>query len=213
MTKLLILYYSRHGSTRALAECIAEGVESVQHCEAILRTVPPVTSVVQAPQAAVPSTGSPYVALIDLESCAGLAVGSPTRFGNMADAMKHFIDQTAGLWLKGALIGKPACVFTSSTSAHGGQESTLLSMMIPLLHHGALIMGIPYNESALTTTRSGGSPYGATHHALGDVTGLSDDEKILAKAQGRRLALTARALELSTAAPHTSAASSFSSAP
>lgn len=191
MIKLLILYYSRHGSTRALAECIAEGVESVAQCEAVLRTVPAVTTVVQAPQASVPSSGSPYATLADLEQCEGLAMGSPTRFGNMADAMKHFIDQTALQWLKGTLIGKPACVFTSSTSAHGGQESTLLSMMLPLLHHGALILGIPYSEQRLSTTLSGGSPYGATHHARGDSNTLTDDEKQLAFALGKRLAQTA----------------------
>jgi NAD(P)H dehydrogenase (quinone) len=191
MIKVLVLYYSRRGSTRLLAEKIAEGVESVAGCEAVLRTVPPVTSVVQALEPAVPDAGSPYCTLNDLEHCHAFALGSPTRFGNMADAMKHFIDQTAGLWLKGALIGKPACVFTSSTSAHGGQESTLLSMMLPLLHHGALIMGIPYSETALTTTASGGSPYGVTHHAFNDQMQLSADEIELAKAQGRRLAQTA----------------------
>jgi NAD(P)H dehydrogenase (quinone) len=197
MIKVLILYYSRRGSTRLLAEKIAEGVESVAGCEAILRTVPPVTSVVQALEPAVPSNGSPFCTLNDLEHCQALALGSPTRFGNMADAMKHFIDQTAGLWLKGALIGKPACVFTSSTSAHGGQESTLLSMMLPLLHHGALVMGIPYSETALTTTSSGGSPYGVTHHAFNDQTQLSEHEIELAKAQGRRLAQTALKLNAS----------------
>jgi NAD(P)H dehydrogenase (quinone) len=191
MIKVLVLYYSRRGSTRLLAEKIAEGVESVAGCEALLRTVPPVTSVVQALEPQVPPNGSPYCSLNDLEYCHALALGSPTRFGNMADAMKHFIDQTAGLWLTGALVGKPACVFTSSTSAHGGQESTLLSMMVPLLHHGALVMGIPYSESALTTTSTGGSPYGVTHHALNDQTQLSTHEVELAKAQGRRLAQTA----------------------
>jgi NAD(P)H dehydrogenase (quinone) len=194
MVKVLILYYSRRGSTRLLAEKIAEGVESIAGCEAVLRTVPPVTSVVQALEPPVPTNGSPYCTLNDLEHCHALALGSPTRFGNMADAMKHFIDQTAGLWLTGALIGKPACVFTSTTSAHGGQESTLLSMMLPLLHHGALVMGIPYSETALTITSSGGSPYGVTHHALNDQTQLSEHEIELAKAQGRRLAQTAMKL-------------------
>jgi NAD(P)H dehydrogenase (quinone) len=196
MLKILIVYYSRKGSTRLLAEKIAEGVESVAGCEALLRTVPAVTSVVQPPLSAVPSTGSPYCTLDELDQCDGLALGSPTRFGNMADAMKHFLDQSAGLWLKGSLIGKPACVFTSSTSAHGGQESTLLSMMVPLLHHGALIMGLPYSNTALTTTTSGGSPYGVTHHAFHDEITLSPDEVKLALAQGQRLAQLCKQLKV-----------------
>lgn len=195
MIKVLVLYYSRRGSTRLLAECIAEGVESINGAEAILRTVPAVSSVVQPPAAAVPSAGSPYCSMTDLEACDALALGSPTRFGNMADAMKHFIDQTAGLWLSGALSGKPAAVFTSSTSAHGGQESTLLSMMLPLLHHGALIVGIPYSHPELSHTASGGSPYGATHHALHDKVELSTVERELARALGARLASTALQLK------------------
>jgi NAD(P)H dehydrogenase (quinone) len=195
MIKILVLYYSKNGSTRLLAEQIAAGVESVAQCEAILRTVPPVTSVVQPPQAAVPAVGAPYCQLSDLEDCAGLAVGSATRFGNMSDAMKHFWDQTAPLWLRGALINKPAGVFTSSTSGHGGQESTLLSMMLPLLHHGAMIVGVPYSEPQLTTTGSGGSPYGATHHARSDQVTLSADEISIAQAQGRRLATIAKAMQ------------------
>jgi NAD(P)H dehydrogenase (quinone) len=191
MIKVLVLYYSKNGSTRLLAEQIALGVESVAGCEAVLRTVPAVTSVVQALEPAVPLSGSAYCQLSDLEQCHALALGSPTRFGNMADAMKHFLDQTAPLWLRGVLIDKPACVFTSSTSAHGGQESTLLSMMLPLLHHGAMILGIPYSEGSLSSTQSGGSPYGATHHALNNTSALTTDEKNLAIAQGQRLARTA----------------------
>ncbi len=194
MIKVLILYYSKNGSTRLLAEQIALGVESVAACEAVLRTVPAVTSVVQPLQASVPQSGSPYCQMIDLEHCDALALGSATRFGNMSDAMKHFWDQTAPLWLRGALVDKPACVFTSSTSAHGGQESTLLSMMLPLLHHGAIIVGVPYTESALSHTQSGGSPYGATHHALNNVAQLSADEITVARAQGKRLATLAKAL-------------------
>jgi NAD(P)H dehydrogenase (quinone) len=192
MIKILILYYSKNGSTRFLAEQLALGVESVAGCEAVLRTVPAVTSVVQAPQAPVPESGSPYCQMIDLEQCDALALGSATRFGNMSDAMKHFWDQTAPLWLRGVLVDKPACVFTSSTSAHGGQESTLLSMMLPLLHHGAIIVGVPYTESALSNTQSGGSPYGATHHALNNIAQLSADETTIARAQGKRLATLAK---------------------
>ncbi len=188
------MYYSRKGSTRLLAEKIAEGAESVPNTEAILRTVPPVTSVVQPPAAAVPAEGSPYCSMADLEQCHGLALGSPTRFGNMADAMKHFLDQSAGLWFRGALEGKPACVFTSSTSAHGGHESTLLSMMIPLLHHGCVIMGLPYSQTALTSTQSGGTPYGVSHHAYNDRIELSAEEISLALAQGKRLALLTQRL-------------------
>ncbi len=188
MKKVLVLYYSKNGSTRLLAEQIAVGVESVAGCEAVMRTVPPVTSIVQPAATAVPTTGAPYCQASDLEQCAGLAVGSPTRFGNMADAMKHFWDQTAPLWLQGALINKPAGVFTSSTSAHGGQESTLLSMMLPLLHHGAMLVGVPYSEAALSQTQSGGSPYGATHHAWDNQTALTAHEITIAQAQGKRLA-------------------------
>ncbi len=199
MVSILVLYYSRNGSTRALAEQIAHGVESVPDCQAVMRTVPTVTSIVQPASAPVPAQGSPYAQPNDLQQCDGIALGSPTRFGNMADAMKHFWDQTAGAWVAGALVSKPACVFTSTTSAHGGQEATLLSMMIPLLHHGAIIVGIPYSQGALSSTSSGGSPYGATHHAHHDRVDLTADEIDLAKAQGKRLASIAKQLKSSAA--------------
>jgi NAD(P)H dehydrogenase (quinone) len=189
---VLVLYYSRHGSTRKLAELIAQGIESVPGCEARLRTVPAVSAVTQAIEPAVPPSGAPYVELSDLEECAGLAMGSPTRFGNMAAPMKYFLDGTSAQWLSGALAGKPACVFTSTGSLHGGQESTLLSMMIPLLHHGMLMVGLPYSESALMTTASGGAPYGATHWAgANGKQEMTEDTRTLAIALGKRLATTA----------------------
>jgi len=193
--KILILYYSRHGATRKLAELIAQGVAHVPNCEAVLRTVPAVSTVTEATEPTVPDSGAPYVELTDLEECAALALGSPTRFGNMAAPMKYFIDGSSAQWLSGALAGKPACVFTSTGSLHGGQESTLLSMMLPLLHHGMLIVGLPYTESSLMTTGSGGSPYGATHWSgiKGDQA-LSDDTRTLAIALGKRLAHTAARL-------------------
>ena len=192
---ILVLYYSRHGATRKLAELIAQGIESISGCEAVLRTVPAVSAVSEATEPAVPSSGAPYVELTDLENCAGLALGSPTRFGNMAAPLKYFIDGSSGQWLSGALAGKPACVFTSTGSLHGGQESTLLSMMLPLLHHGMLLLGLPYSEPALMTTASGGSPYGATHWSgiAGD-NNISDDTRALAIALGKRLATTAKQL-------------------
>ena len=190
--EILVLYYSRHGSVRELARHIARGVEQVPGASARLRTVPEVSPVSEATAPAVPAEGAPYVEPRDLEECAGLALGSPTRFGNMAAPLKHFIDSTSGLWLKGALAGKPAAVFTSTSSLHGGQESTLLSMMLPLLHHGMVIVGIPYGESALSTTREGGTPYGASHvSGTAGTTNASEDEKQLAIALGRRLAQTA----------------------
>lgn len=193
--KILILYFSRHGATRKLAELIAQGVAHVPNCEAVLRTVPAVSTVTEATEPAVPESGAPYVELTDLEECAALALGSPTRFGNMAAPMKYFIDGSSAQWLSGALAGKPACVFTSTGSLHGGQESTLLSMMLPLLHHGMLIVGLPYTEAALMTTDSGGSPYGATHWSgiKGDQA-LSDDTRALTIALGKRLAQTAARL-------------------
>lgn len=193
---LLILYYSRNGATRKLAEAIAQGVESVPGCDARLRTVPAVSAVSEATESDIPAEGAPYVEAIDLEQCAGLALGSPTRFGNMASAMKYFWDGTAPQWLSGALAGKPACVFTSTGSLHGGQESTLLSMMLPLMHHGMLLLGLPYTEAALMTTASGGSPYGASHWAgvSGD-RGVTDESRTLAVALGRRLAQTAVKLQ------------------
>jgi NAD(P)H dehydrogenase (quinone) len=193
---LLVLYYSRHGSTRTLAEYIAQGIESVPGCDARLRTVPTVSTVTEATAPDIPDAGAPYVELTDLQDCAGLALGSPTRFGNMAAAMKYFWDGTAAQWLSGALCGKPACVFTSTGSLHGGQESTLLSMMLPLLHHGMLIQGLPYTRPELMTTASGGSPYGATHWSGVDGSKiLSDDSRQLAIALGQRLASTAAKLQ------------------
>ena len=195
MTEILVLFYSRHGATRDLARLIARGVESVDGCHARLRTVPPVSTVCEATAPSVPDSGAPYVELQDLRDCHGLAVGSPTRFGNMASAMKYFWDGTSPEWLAGSLAGKPACVFTSTGSLHGGQESTLLSMMLPLLHHGVLLMGLPYTEPALSATRSGGTPYGVSHWAGNDGRqAISDEEKQLAIAQGRRLARLARQL-------------------
>ena len=195
MTEILVLFYSRHGATRDLARLIARGVESVDGCHARLRTVPPVSTVCEATAPGMPDSGAPYVELQDLRDCHGLAVGSPTRFGNMASAMKYFWDGTSPEWLAGSLAGKPACVFTSTGSLHGGQESTLLSMLLPLLHHGVLLMGLPYTEPALSATRSGGTPYGVSHWAGNDGRqAISDEEKQLAIAQGRRLARLARQL-------------------
>lgn len=192
---ILVLYYSRHGSTRKLAELIAQGVESVPGCEARLRTVPAVSTVAEAVEPDIPNEGAPYVDLQDLHECEGLALGSPTRFGNMAAAVKYFLDGTTSEWLSGVLAGKPACVFTSTGSLHGGQESTLLSMMIPLLHHGMLLLGLPYTYPQLMTTASGGTPYGASHWSgAGGNQPLSDDSRTLAVALGRRLAETAMRL-------------------
>ncbi|MFZ1181395.1 MAG: NAD(P)H:quinone oxidoreductase [Herbaspirillum sp.] len=193
---ILVLYYSRHGATRKLAELVAHGIESIRGCDARLRTVPAISTVAEATEPDVPAAGAPYVELQDLEQCAGLALGSPTRFGNMAAAMKYFWDGTAPQWLSGALAGKPACVFTSTGSMHGGQESTLLSMMLPLLHHGMLIMGLPYTQPELMSTSTGGTPYGASHWA--SVSGnqaISDDTRALAIALGRRLAQNAIKLQ------------------
>ena len=189
MQEILVLYYSQHGAVKQLAQLIARGVESVPGCQARLRTVPKVSTVCEATAPAIPDTGAPYVEPADLVECAGLALGSPTRFGNMAAAMKYFLDGSTGLWLNGALAGKPACVFTSSSSLHGGQESTLLSMMLPLLHHGMLLVGLPYSEPALSATQTGGTPYGVSHVAgPNNDRPISDDERKLAIAQGKRLA-------------------------
>lgn len=189
---ILVLFYSRHGATRKLAELIAQGIESVPGCDARLRTVPAVSTVTEATEPEVPADGAPYVELEDLTECAGIAVGSPTRFGNMASAMKYFWDGTASQWLSGALAGKPACVFTSTGSLHGGQESTLLSMMIPLFHHGLMVLGLPYTHPELMTTASGGTPYGASHWSgLDGKKVITADEKRLAVALGKRLAETA----------------------
>lgn len=192
MADLLVLYYSRHGATQALAQAIARGIESVAGCQARVRTVPPVSTTIEATAPAVPSSGAPYVERQDLQECIGLAMGSPTRFGNMAAPLKYFLDGTSADWLAGTLAGKPACVFTSTASMHGGNESTLLSMMLPLLHHGMHIVGIPYTEAALTYTQHGGTPYGASHIAGPDSRrALDDTEKSLALALGKRLATAA----------------------
>ena len=189
---ILVLYYSSNGATKDLARLIAEGIESVPGVNARLRTVPPISAVCEATEASVPKEGAPYVENADLQECIGLALGSPTRFGNMAAPMKYFWDGSASEWLNGALTGKPACVFTSTGSMHGGQESTLLTMMIPLLHHGMMIIGLPYSESDLMSTKTGGSPYGVTHLAHGQGSApISPEEQRLAKAQGKRLAETA----------------------
>ena len=188
---VLVLYYSRTGSVRNLALQVARGVEDAG-MEAMLRTVPPVSATSEATDPAVPDSGAPYCSMADLAGCSALALGSPTRFGNMAAPLKYFIDQTSELWMQGALIGKPAGVFTSTTSLHGGQESTLLSMLLPLLHQGMLITGLPYSEKALYTTTGGGTPYGPTHMAgLDNQNRLSNDEATLARALGRQLATLA----------------------
>ena len=192
MADILILYYSRSGAVREMAQLVARGVESVPGVQARLRTVPNVSANCEATEPEIPEAGAPYVTLKDLETCAGLALGSPTRFGNMAAPLKYFLDGTSGLWLKGALIGKPAALFTSSASMHGGNEATLLSMTIPLLHHGMLIVGLPYSEPELSATTGGGTPYGASHVAgPADDHPISTDERKLCIALGKRLAQTA----------------------
>ncbi len=207
MTEILVLYYSRSGSTAELARHVCRGVETVRGAAAKLRTVPGVTADSDGPGRAepasasappVPPSGAPYATLDDLRHAAGLVMGSPTRFGNMAAPLKHFLDGTSSLWVSGALAGKPAGVFTSTQTMHGGQEATLLSMMIPLLHHGMYLVGIPYTEGALSTTRGGGTPYGASHVAApGDAPVLSEDEKVLAHTLGQRIAHLAVRLESS----------------
>jgi NAD(P)H dehydrogenase (quinone) len=189
MSDILVLYYSRHGAVREMARAVARGVEGVPGARARLRTVPPVSTVCEAVEDNVPADGPPYAELRDLEECAGLALGSPTRFGNMAAPLKYFLDSTSELWLRGALVGKPAAVFTSTATLHGGQESTLLSMMLPLLHHGMLLLGLPYTLPELTTTNAGGTPYGASRVAgpSGDRP-LTEAERSLCLALGERLA-------------------------
>lgn len=195
MQEILVLYYSHHGATRHLAQAIARGIEQVEGMTARLRTVPRVSTVCESTAPAVPDSGAPYVELQDLSECIGLALGSPVRFGNMAAPLKYFIDSTAADWLRGSLSGKPAAVFTSGSSMHGGQESTLLSMMLPLMHHGMIMVGLPFTEAELSTTREGGGPYGASH-----VSGTegqptpTETERKLATALGRRLAGTAKKL-------------------
>ncbi len=195
MSDILVLYYSHAGSVRELARHIARGVDSVTGMSARVRTVPKVSTVIEAVAAAVPDDGPPYVTSADLSECVGMAMGSPTRFGNMAAPMKYFLDGLGGEWMRGTLAGKPGCVFTSSASMHGGQESTLLTMMVPLLHHGMLIVGLPFIEPELSATRDGGTPYGASHvaGAAGELA-VSDTEKKLAFAQGKRLAQIAQKL-------------------
>ena len=184
MAEILVLYYSVGGSVKRMAELVASGVERVPGAAARVRTVPKIGS-----EKAIPEEGAPYAELRDLEECAGLALGSPTRFGNMAAPLKHFLDGTSLLWQRGALAGKPACVFTSTASLHGGQETTLVSMMLPLLHHGMLVMGLPYTLAELNATRTGGTPYGASHFAgVADDQPITDAERTLCIAQGKRLA-------------------------
>lgn len=195
MKNVLILYYSRHGATVGMAQHVARGVESVAGCEAVLRTVPEISEVCEAVADSVPAQGAPYVSLDDLKACDALALGSPGRFGNMAAPLKYFLEKTSSLWLSGSLVGKPAGVFTSTSSLHGGQESTLLSMMLPLLHHGMLITGLPYAEADLISTQSGGTPYGPTHVSGSDsARPLTEEEKRLCFALGKRLAQLAHKL-------------------
>jgi NAD(P)H dehydrogenase (quinone) len=192
---VLVLYYSRSGSVKQLAQYIARGVEHVEGVESRIRTVPPVSTTCEAVDNSIPDEGAPYATLDDLRDCAGLALGSPTRFGNMAAPLKYFLDGTSGLWLAGSLVDKPACVFSSTSSIHGGQETTLISMMLPLMHHGMLILGLPYTEPALNTTQGGGTPYGATHVAgVNNDNPMTLDELTLAKQLGERLARVATCL-------------------
>lgn len=201
MIEILVLYYSRFGATAKMADLIARGIEEVEQARARVRTVPPVSPVTEATAPAVPETGPPYAELDDLRNCDGLALGSPTRFGNMAAPLRYFLDGTSSLWLSGSLAGKPAAVFTSTSTQHGGQEATLLSMMLPLLHHGMLLTGLPHTEPALSTTASGGTPYGASHVAGTEGTRpLTEEERHLCRALGRRVALTALRLKTGTEA-------------
>lgn len=196
MREILVLYYSRSGKTAQLARLVARGIEEIEGTAARLRSVPPVAPVTEVAAAPEPESGAPYATRADLAECAGLVLGSPTRFGNMAAPLKHFLDSTATEWVSGTLAGKPAGVFTSTGTQHGGQETTLVSMMLPLLHHGMLIVGIPYTEAALNRTRGGGSPYGASHVAgPSDEHAIGDDERTLARALGRRVADVAAKLE------------------
>ena len=196
MPEILVLYYSRGGSVARLARQIARGVAGVDGMQARLRTVPPVAPVTEVAAPPEPEDGAPYVRKQDLAECAGLLLGSPTRFGNMAAPVKHFLDTLGAEWASGTLVGKPAAVFTSTASLHGGQESTLLSMLVPLLHHGCVIAGIPFTETALNTTRGGGTPYGASHFAgAQDDPEPTEEEAVLARALGRRIALLAQKLQ------------------
>ena len=188
MTEIMVLYYSQGGSTAEMARAIARGVEEIDGVQARLRTVPAISTMCDATEPVVPESGAPYARHSDLEECAGLILGSPTHFGNMAAALKHFIDGSGSLWMSGALINKPAAVFTSTASIHGGQESTLLSMMLPLLHHGMLLIGLPYSEASLHKTTTGGTPYGASRLNSDNNSPLDEDEKNLCLALGRRVA-------------------------
>ena len=194
MTKILIVYYSRNGSTAEMAQHIARGVESITGAEAVIRTVPEVSAVCEKTADTIPASGAIYATLDELRNCDGLALGSPTHFGNMAASLKYFIDSSTEVWFSGALIGKPASVFTSTGSLHGGQETTLLSMMLPLLHHGMMLLGLPYSEHALRETSSGGTPYGASHLAT-EINRITVDEKKIFQALGGRLAKTALLLK------------------
>jgi len=197
VTEILVFYYSRFGATEALAREVCQGVDTVKDVASRLRTVPAVSTVTTATEDAIPDVGPPYVTIEDLRECAGLVMGSPTRFGNMAAPLKYFIDSTGSEWLGGTLSGKPAGVFTSTSSLHGGQETTLLSMVLPLMHHGMLIVGLPYTEEALSTTTTGGTPYGASHVTWNrDADRLSDEEKQLAQALGTRVAEIASRLSI-----------------
>jgi len=196
MADILIVYYSRYGATAKMADHIARGVETVNGMSAKIRTVPPVSPTTEASDKPVPESGAPYATLDDLKECAGLAIGSPTRFGNMAAPLKYFLDTTSSLWISGGLIGKPASVFTSTSSLHGGQETTLTSMMLPLIHHGLLICGVPYSQKELFTTTTGGGPYGPSHMAGPENKNpISEDEKNICKALGKRLAEVALKLQ------------------
>lgn len=197
MSDILVLYYSQGGATRSLAQLVARGIDSVQGASARLRTVPKISTNCEATEADIPTDGDPYVELSDLQECIGLALGSPTRFGNMAAPMKYFLDGTVGLWLQGTLINKPAAVFTSTGSMHGGNETTLLTMMLPLMHHGMVILGLPYSEAALSSTKAGGTPYGASHvGGTANDLPISEDERTLCMALGKRLAETALKLNV-----------------
>jgi NAD(P)H dehydrogenase (quinone) len=195
--EVLVLYSSRNGSTAEMAKLIARGIEAVDQMSARIRTVPKISTVCESIEETVPNQGAPYVSLDDLKECCGLALGSPAYFGNMSSELKFFIDSTSPLWLSGSLIGKPAAVFTSTSSLHGGQEAALISMMLPLLHHGMMIIGLPYSEDKLSSTKTGGTPYGVSHFAGAESNfEISEDEKILCLALGKRLANTAKTYKI-----------------
>ena len=197
MTEILVLYFSRHGSVASLAKAISHGVESIEGCSARVRTVPAVSAITEATEDSIPQSGPPYASASDLEECGGIIIGSPAYFGSMAAPLKYFLDQTTPQWLSGALVNKPAAAFTSSSSFHGGQETALFSMLVPLIHHGAILVGIPYTEENLNTTLTGGTPYGASHVSGQDSKmPFTDDEKKLCHAMGKRVATIARKLSL-----------------